>query len=100
MNGPDGLDVAATMKALEALHTGHVEVVLSPDGIGFNASVSTICRMRFDVLPGSDLPPSVEVTGTWPCRDHKTLTSHLYAGLFQLDFAISKVYKQEELFPE
>jgi len=56
--------------------------------------------MSFDVLPGSSLPKVVIVESPWPCAEHRELDAHVYAGLHQLDFEISKVYKNEKLWQE
>lgn len=98
MSGPDEIDVIAMAKAIGSLHSGHVELIVRPSGTGFSPSAGVICRITFDVLPGSALPSSVEVKSTWPCEAHRTLAAHLYDGLYRLDFAISKVYKNEELW--
>lgn len=97
-SGPDEIDVLAMMTAMQALHSARVELTVKLGGPGFNISAETELRAVFDVLPGSSLPREVKVSKPWPCRDHRTLLSHLYAGLYELDFQISKVYKQETLW--
>lgn len=99
-SGPDEIDVLSMMTAMQTLHSGRVELVVSLAGPGFSIGANTALRMYFDVLPGSSLPPIVEVSKPWPCADHRTLLAHLYAGLYQLDFEISKVYRQETLWGE
>jgi len=96
--GPDWIDVESLMRALGALHSGHVAVLLSPSGIGFGTGVDVAASMMFDVLPGSSLPEHVCSIKPWPCSTHKTLAAHAYALLHELDFEISKVYKQESLW--
>lgn len=98
--GPDEIDVLAMMTAMQALHSGRVEFVVSLGGPGFSITANTELRMRFDVLPGSALPPEVVVSKPWPCPDHRTLLAHLYAGLYELDYQISRVYRQETLWGE
>jgi hypothetical protein len=97
-NGPDWIDVEMLMRAIGGLHSGHVAVIVSPDGIGSSGGVDVAASMIFDVLPGSSLPASVVAHGKWPCKDHKTLAAHAFATLHQLDFEISKVYKNESLW--
>jgi hypothetical protein len=96
--GPDWMDVEGMMRALQVFHTGTVEVILSPRGIGGSGGLTTTCTMYFDVLPGSSLPQAVHAVGAWPCQDHSTLAAHIYAGLYDLDVNVAGVYKQEELW--
>lgn len=95
MTGPDGIDIAAMMMAVGSLHSGRVEVTISPAGTGGAPCVKVTCVMTFDVLPGSSLPATVEVTSDWPCVAHRDLDAHIYHGLHKLDYAISDIYKQE-----
>jgi len=98
MSGPDETDVISMMAALSALHSGRVELTVSLDGSGFVPFAVTRATMYFDVLPGSSLPPKVEVEGKWPCNAHQTWFACVYDGLHRLDYAISRVYSQEELW--
>jgi len=96
--GPDWIDVEMLMRALGGLHSGHVAIIVSPDGIGSSGGVDVAASMLFDVLPGSSLPASVAVHGSWPCSTHTTLASHAFSLLHDLDFEVSKVYKNESLW--
>lgn len=96
-SGPDEIDVMAMIQALQAVHTGRVEFIVRPDGIGFSPSVVVICRATFDVLDGSALPKQVEVENAWPCNEHATLWAHIYDGLHRLDSAIARAYEQMKL---
>ena len=97
-NGPDWIDVEMLMRAIGGLHSGHVAVIVSPDGIGSSGGVDVAASMLFDVLPGSSLPASVAVHKRWPCDTHKTLAAHAFSLLHELDFEISKVYKNESIW--
>lgn len=97
-DGPDWIDVEMMMRALSALHSGRAGVTVLPVGIGSTGGLSVACSMMFDVLPGSALPPMVSTTSEWPCNSHATFAGHVFAGLHALDFEISKVYKNEELW--
>lgn len=97
-NGPDWIDVEAMMRAMSALHSGQVGVTVLPVGIGPSGGLSVSCTMTFDVLPGSQLPGSVNCVSTWPCSSHAEMAAHVFAGLHALDFQISKVYNQESLW--
>lgn len=96
--GPDWIDVEMLMRALEGLHSGHVALIVSPDGTGATGGVDVAASYLFDVLPGSSLPENVVVHKSWPCITHATLASHAFATLHELDYAISKVYKNEALW--
>jgi len=97
-NSPDWVDVQGMMRAIQAVHSGLIECVISPLGTGFGSGVSVVCRMRFDVLPGSSIPSVVEVDRPWPCNEHKTMASHVYSLIYTLDYEVSKIYNQEGLW--
>jgi len=97
-NGPDWIDVEMLMRAMGGLHSGHVALIVSPDGIGSSGGVDVAASMLFDVLPGSSLPASVAVHKRWPCVTHTMLAAHGFSLLHELDYEISKVYKNESLW--
>jgi len=97
-NGPDWTDVEMLMRAIQSVHAGNVAIIVSPFGIGSSGGVDLGASMIFDVLPGSSLPPMVQVTSRWPCADHATLAAHAFEALHRLDFQIGEAYKQETLF--
>jgi hypothetical protein len=86
------------MRAIEALHSTHVAVIVSPDGTGSSGGVDVVASALFDVLPGSALTGGVAVHGTWPCKDHTSLAAHALSLVYDLDHEISKVYKNESLW--
>jgi hypothetical protein len=96
--GPDWIDVEMLMRAIGGLHSGHVAVILSPDGTGSSGGVDVAASMLFDVLPGSSLPESAAVHASWPCAKHTTLAAHAFSVLHDLDYEISRVYKNESLW--
>jgi len=97
-SGPDWIDIEGMMRAMSGLHSGHVGVMVSPDGIGFGTGVTVTASIMFELLPGSSLPKTVDVMRSWPCTEHTTLTAHVYALLYELDYKISQVYNQESLW--
>jgi hypothetical protein len=96
-SGPDWIDVEGMMRAIRAVHTGAIELVVRPTGIGFGTGVDVLARARFDALPDSSLPAEVEVCRGWPCDQHSRLVHHCFALLYDLDAAIGKQYKQTTL---
>jgi hypothetical protein len=98
MSGPDWTDVEMMMRAMSALHSGHVGFTVLPHGIGSSGGLSVMCQIAMDVLPGSSIPAQIGTESTWPCNSHASLAAHVYAGLHKLDFEISKVYNQESLW--
>lgn len=96
--GPDWHDVETMLRALSVLHSGHAGVTILPRGIGSTGGLSVSCAMQFDVLPGSSIPDIVSTEAVWPCNEHHDLAAHVYKGLHELDFEISKVYKNEALW--
>lgn len=95
---PDWIDIEGYLRAMGALHSGHVGFLVRPHGTGFTGGLDIGAVMTFDVLPGSSLPKEVVVTRGWPCNEHQQLTSHVMALLYELDFAVGKVYNQSSLW--
>lgn len=98
MIGPDWTDVEMMLRSLSALHSGNAGFTVLPRGTGSTGGLSVACSIMFNVLPGSSLPQTVSTESSWPCNDHATLSAHVFAGLHRLDFEISKVYRNEELW--
>jgi len=90
-------DVAAMMKAVEAMHTCHVEYRVQTAGKGVDGRLTIECAATFDVLPGSDLPHVVRVEHIWPSKTATTFDGLCYNLLWQLDYAIQKAYEQMPL---
>jgi argininosuccinate lyase len=96
--GPDWIDVESLMRALQALHSAHVAVIVSPFGTGATGGVDVAVSALFERLSGSQLPANVAVSKAWPCSTHKTFASHAFSLLHELDYEISKVYEQSSLW--
>jgi hypothetical protein len=96
--GPDWIDVEMLMRAIGSIHDGEIAIVISPDGIGSSGGVAVAASALFHVVPGADLPLNVLVEKKWPCTTHKTLASHAFALLHELDREIGKSYKSKPLF--
>lgn len=97
-SGPDWIDVEMMLRSISALHSARAGVTILPRGIGATGGLSVGVSCMFDVLPGSALDGTVQVIKDWPCSQHATLASHCFALLHELDFEISKVYKNEALW--
>lgn len=97
-NGPDWIDVEMLMRALQGCHAGDVALVISPAGTGSSGGVCTVASLLSDVLPDGSLPESVTTIATWPCDTHKTLASHCFALLHELDFKVSEGLKEAGIF--
>jgi hypothetical protein len=87
-------DVAAMMKAVEAMHTCRVEYRVRTLGKDVAGRIHIECGAAFDTLPGSDLPKVVAVEHHWPSNTSATFEGLLYNLLWQLDYAIQKAYEQ------
>lgn len=98
MTGPDWTDVEMMMRSIGSLHSGRVGFTVLPSGTGATGGLEVGCSILFDLLPGSSLPESVSTVSRWPCAEHRELSAHVFAGLHRLDYEISKVYNQEELW--
>ncbi len=97
-SGPDWIDCEMLMRSLEAIHSAHVAVIVSPAGVGSSGGVDVSASALFDVLPGSALPASVVARGGWPCSGHATLSAHVFKLLHELDYRIGQTYKNEALW--
>lgn len=95
---PDWTDVETMMRSITTFHSADVRLTLSPLGIGAGGGLVTDLICLFDVLPGSSIPPGVGVKSNWPCKEHATLVSHVFAMLYDLDAAVGRVYEQSELW--
>lgn len=93
-------DVAAMMKAIEALHDCQVAFHVRTDGKDVGGRITTECESTFTTLPGSDLPKVVAVCMRWPNNAAATYEGMLYNLLWQLDYAIQKAYEQMPLTPK
>lgn len=98
-NGPDVTDVETLMRAISALHDTSVQFQCSPIGIGSSGGVRISAVATFTLLPGSDLPATVEQSANWPSNAGLDFWACLFQLLYQLDFQISERYAQEKLFP-
>lgn len=96
--GPDWIDCESLMRAIGAVHGGHVALIVSPAGTGSTGGVTVVASAIFDVLPESSLPETISIVKDWPCASHKTLAAHGFSLLHELDFAISKAYKNGQLW--
>jgi len=97
-NGPGWIDVETMCRAMSALHSGEVGLTFLPAGIGSTGGLSVAASIMLNVLPGSKIPPCVSVVKNWPCGQHSTMEGHAFALLHELDFKISTVYQNEELW--
>jgi hypothetical protein len=95
---PDWIDIESLMRAMGSLHSGQVGLTILPAGTGFSGGVSVAASIMFVVLPGSALPECISVVKAWPCSTHKSLSAHCFSLLYELDYKISAVYKQESLW--
>lgn len=99
-SGVSMTDVAAMMKAVEAMHSASVVFHVRTDGRDVGGRMNIACVATFDVLPGSDLPEIVRVHMDWPNKAAATFDGLCYNLLWQLDYAIQKAYEQMPLEPK
>jgi len=92
-------DVAAMMKAVEAMHSCDVKLVVRTHGRDVSGSMVVECVATFPTLPGSDLPKEVKCEMSWPNKAAATFDGLCYNLLWQLDYAIQKAYEQMPLEP-
>lgn len=92
--GPDETDLQGAMRAIGALHSGEVTVIITPIGGSPNGGLLITVAMSLTVLPGSSLPSLVTVESRWPCVDCKTLVGHLWGQMIALDHAVELKWDQ------
>ena len=90
-------DVAAMMKAIEALHSAAVVFRVRTSGKDVSGRMQIECVATFDLLPGSSLPREVVVSHVWPTAAASTFDGLCYNLLWQLDYAIQQAYEQTTL---
>lgn len=100
MSGIGMTDVAAMMKAIEALHSCDVEFRVRTRSKQPGGSLVIDLAAVFHTLPGSDLPGRVAVENVWPSKAASTFDGLCYNLLWQLDYAIQQAYEQMPLEPE
>lgn len=96
--GPDMTDIESLMRAIGGLHSGVVNVQCSPIGIGATGGLSISATMSFERLPGSALPAVVTAESAWPNKGGLDYFGEVFNLLYQLDYRISQVYRNEELW--
>jgi hypothetical protein len=96
--GPDVLDCAVIMKAIETLHSAHVAVIVSPGGTGSGTPVDVALSVLFEVLPGSALKDGIGLHAEWPDKQGRSFWGLVYDLCWRLDAEISKVYTNETLW--
>lgn len=92
--GPDETDLQAAMRAIGALHSGAVTVIITPIGGSPNGGLLLTVAMSLTVLPGSSLPNLVTIESRWPCADCKTLVAHLWGQMIALDHAVELTWNK------
>jgi len=96
--GPDVMDVMTMLAAIGGLHSAQTACVFSPVGSGSSGTVDIALSALFNLLPGSSLPESVGVHGTYPNKNGTSLWGEVYRLCWLLDEEISKTYKNEGLW--
>jgi len=100
---PSGIgmtDVAAMMKAVEAMHSCDVVFHVRTSGKDVAGRIQIVCEASFHLLPGSALPKNVLVTHVWPTATSSTFDGLCYNLLWQLDYAIQQAFEQMSLEPK
>lgn len=95
---PDWIDCETMMRSIGTFHSASVAVTISPRGIGAGGGLVTDVTATFHVLPGSSIPKLIGVKGHWPCGEHQSLETHIFALLYDLDSQIAKTYEEATLW--
>jgi hypothetical protein len=97
-SGPDETDLESLMRAISGVHSARVAFTVQPLGTGFSGGVSILATASFTLLPGSSLPPIVDYESKWPNNEGLPFLAEIFRCLYQLDYRISQVYQNEELW--
>ena len=97
MNGIDWTDVMVMIGAIGVLHECHVVLTVTTPMQAHNGHCDIQLLATFTVLPGSDLPQEVKVTGHYPHPSARTFEGAVYNLAWQLDYAIQQAYEQMKL---
>lgn len=97
-SGPDWTDVLITMRAIEDCHKVSVGLTLVPGVFAGPAGMLTI-HVRSVSGDASVMGSYVAaISGEWPCKEHSTMESCVYAGLLAIDWELTpKLPEQKTL---
>ena len=97
-SGPDWTDIAVSMKAVGDFHQVLIVLSLGPgafDGPSLFGSLSATGIPAEGSVLGQ---PILGIGLEYPCKDHKDLTSCVFAAVLQMDFMLSdKLWHQLKL---
>lgn len=93
----DWTDLEMFMRAVEGVHHGRVEAIITPAGISSNGGLSITVRHTSPVIPGSELPSVVETNARFPSVYGKGIIETVYDLIWKLDFKVGATYKQKTL---
>jgi hypothetical protein len=94
-DGPDWTDISTMMQALGQLHSVSCTITFGPgvfDGPSMFITIAAVRMPREGSVTGEAvLALSVE----WPCKDHTRVEDCVFAGLYELDRALTqKLWEQ------
>ena len=88
-NKPDWTDVIVMMRALETLHNVVITWCLTPGGYAGPSAFSTLAAYHVPQEASVMGQAILAMSGEFPCKEHADLASCVYAGLYQMDSALS-----------
>jgi hypothetical protein len=96
--GPDWMDIATTIRAIESTHSATLVLNVKADGALYAGSVSVEVVATLPVMVGPGQPLRLSMYSVWPSRRAKTLEGLVYQLLLKIDHRIGEeVYKQAPL---
>lgn len=96
--GPDWVDVAISMREIEHLHGVLLTFTLGLGVFDGPSMLGTIAALRCPSEGNIMGEPILALGVEFPCKDHKTLESCVYHGLYEIDYLLArKVWKQLSL---
>ena len=95
---PDWMDVAAALRAVDAIHLGKTMVSISAQGIGSSGGIAVVISTLWEVLNGSRHRDLVTTERLWTGHLESELPAFVLGGIYHHDFACGQSY-QQRTFP-
>lgn len=96
--GPDWMDIATTLRAIESTHSATLVLNVRADGSLFSGSVAVEVVATTPRLIGPGLPLRLSLYSVWPSVRSKTFEGLVYQMLLRMDSRLSnESYEQAPL---
>lgn len=93
---PDWLDVMASVRAIDAMHSGVTMVTILPVGTGSAITMRVAISTSWEPAPGSPDMPCVITERVCIDLRGESLPAFVLGGLYAQDYAIGEAYQQRD----